>query len=154
MIEQEREIEVEEKERKYKGVIQAPLSFKYDPVNDQWIARWPDGRIIVLHRNDAKNNPPDPQETYLCTIKFKETPDGKGFGIAWLGPPITHPRIIYNPFGVSPFVVQVSAKEQILERNFEDAVLHLARRGFKRCQLLFPGFTERVKGQKESRRGW
>ena len=154
MNEQEREIEVEEKEKKYKGVIQVPLSFKYDPVNDQWIARWPDGRIIVLHRSDAKNNPPDPQETYLCTVKFKETGDGKGFGIAWLGPAITYPRIIYNPFGMSPFVVQISTKEQILERKFEDAVLHLARQGFKRCQLLFPGLTEKIRSSKKAKRDW
>lgn len=153
MIEQEKEMEVKEGEKKYKGVIQAPLSFKYDSVNDQWIARWPDGRIIVLHRNDAKNNPPDPQETYLCTIKFKETSEGKGFGIAWLGPPITFPRIIYNPFASVPFRVQISNTEEILERSFHEAVLQLARRGIKRCQLLFSGLTENVK-EKTARRGW
>jgi len=153
MIEQEKEIEVEEKERKYKGVIQAPLSFKYDPVNDQWIARWPDGRIIVLHRNDAKNNPPDPQETYLCTIKFKETSDGKGFGIAWLGSSITYPRIIYNPFASVPFRVQISKNEEVLERSFHEAVFQLAKRGIKRCQLSFPGFAESVKGGKPSKGG-
>ena len=68
MIEQEREIEVEEKERKYKGVIQAPLSFKYDPVNDQWIARWPDGRIIVLHRNCLLYTSPSPRDGLLSRM--------------------------------------------------------------------------------------
>ncbi len=146
----EKEIEVEEENQKYKGVIQAPLNFKYDAENKQWIARWPDGRVIILHRNEVKNNPPDPQETYLCTIKFKNTPDGRGFGIAWLGPPISYPKLIYNPFGTAPFVVQLSAKEQILERRFEDAVLQLARRGFKRCQLLFASLTDSLKSKKQT----
>jgi len=143
---EEKEIEVKEENKNYKGAISAPLAFRWDEKNQQWVSRWPDGRVILLHRDDAKNNPPSPNEVYLCTVKFKETASGKGFGIAWLGPPISYPRLIYNPRDtVAPFRIQTAPGEQILEKSFDSAVRTLARRGIKKCMLMFPAVTEALR---------